>query len=66
MNDITEFVKRLDPHMAAPVIETSIWRSTNAEVDFEPNAAAPIMRTQNIVHLVEVIAGWYEKAPAAL
>ncbi|MEV1115103.1 DNA sulfur modification protein DndB [Actinosynnema sp. NPDC049800] len=66
LNDITEFFKRLDRHMAAPVTETSIWRSTNAEVDFEPNAAAPIMRTQNIIHLVEVIAGWYKKAPAAL
>jgi hypothetical protein len=47
-------------------VETSIWRTTEANVDFEPNAAAPIMRTQNIVHLVGVITGWYKKAPAAL
>ncbi|MFI9011849.1 DNA sulfur modification protein DndB [Actinosynnema sp. NPDC053489] len=66
LNDITEFFRRLDRHMAAPVAETSIWRSTSAEVDFEPNAAAPIMRTQNIIHLVDVIVGWYKKAPAAL
>ncbi|MGY4102498.1 DNA sulfur modification protein DndB [Nocardia sp. R16R-3T] len=64
--DITEFFKRLDPHMAAPVTETSLWRTTAADVDFEPNASAPIMRTQNIVHLVGVIAGWYRKAPAEL
>ncbi|MFI1700103.1 DNA sulfur modification protein DndB [Streptomyces bobili] len=66
VNDITEFFKRLDPHMAAPVAETSIWLNSDAKDDFEPNAAAPIMRTQNIVHLVGVITGWYKKAPAAL
>lgn len=66
LDDITEFFKRLDPHMAAPVAETSIWRTSEAHADFEPNAAAPIMRTQNIVHLVGVIAAWYRKAPAGL
>nr|WP_237530460.1 DNA sulfur modification protein DndB [Streptomyces sp. SID3212] len=66
LDDITEFFKRLDPHMASPIAETSIWRITAANDDFEPNAAAPIMRTQNIVHLVGVIASWYKKAPAAL
>jgi hypothetical protein len=66
LDDIIAFFKRLDPHMVAPVSETSLWRTTNANADFEPNAASPIMRTQNIVHLVEVIGGWYKKAPAAL
>ncbi|MFE3759477.1 DNA sulfur modification protein DndB [Nocardia tengchongensis] len=66
LDDITEFFKRLDPHMAAPVAETSIWRTTDTHPDFEPNASAPIMRTQNIVHLVDVIAGWYRKAPNGL
>ncbi|WP_331481791.1 DNA sulfur modification protein DndB [Streptomyces rubrogriseus] len=66
LDDITAFFKRLDPHMAAPVAETSIWRTTAANDDFEPNAASPIMRTQNIVHLVGVITTWYKKAPAAL
>jgi hypothetical protein len=66
LDDITEFFKRLNPHMAAPVAENSVWRTTEANADFEPNAAAPIMRTQNIVHLVGVITGWYKKAPAAL
>ena len=66
LNDITEFFKRLDRHMAAPVTENSIWRTSDANVDFEPDAAAPIMRTQNLIHLVSVITGWYKKAPAAL
>jgi len=56
LGDLADFYARLDPHMAAPVIETSLWRTTDASADFEPNASAPIMRTQNIVHLVNVIA----------
>ncbi len=66
LDNVTEFFKRLDKHMAAPVAETSIWRTSAAGDDFEPNAAAPIMRTQNIVHLVAVITGWYKKAPTSL
>ncbi|MBG6181865.1 DNA sulfur modification protein DndB [Arthrobacter sp. CAN_A1] len=66
LDDIAEFFKRLDPHMAAPITETSIWRTSNAGSCFEPNAAAPIMRTQNIVQLVGIITSWYKKAPAAL
>ncbi len=67
LDDITDFFKRLDPHMAAPVAETSIWRTTEANADFEAkDASAPIMRTQNIVHLVGVITGWYKKPPASL
>ncbi|MET7766208.1 DNA sulfur modification protein DndB [Streptomyces sp. NPDC005336] len=64
--DIQEFFKRLDRHMAAPVTEDSIWRTTNADEDFEPNASAPIMRQQNVVHLTKVITDWYKKAPAAI
>ena len=66
LDDITEFSRRLDRHMAVPVTEDSIWRTSAASPDFEPDAAAPIMRTQNIVHLVDVITGWYKKAPAEL
>jgi hypothetical protein len=65
LDDITEFFKRLNPHMAAPVTENSIWRTSDAGVGFEPNAAAPIMRTQNIVHLVGVITGWYKGTVAS-
>ncbi|MFF1549181.1 hypothetical protein [Streptomyces sp. NPDC058291] len=52
--------------MTAPVTEQSIWRTTAANEDFEPNASAPIMRQQNIVHLTKVITDWYKKAPAAI
>ncbi|AEF43152.1 DNA sulfur modification protein DndB [Hoyosella subflava] len=66
LGDVTMFFKRLDRHMAAPVTETSVWRTSNASDDFEPNASAPIMRTQNIVHLVNAIVGWYKKPPTTL
>jgi hypothetical protein len=60
------FFKTLDPHMVAPVAEDSTWRTTDASADFEPNAAAPIMRTQNIVHLTSIIASWFKRPPARL
>lgn len=66
LGDITEFFKRLDRHMAAPVADNSTWRTTDAKADFEPEEASPIMRQQNIVHLVSIITGWYKKAFAAL
>ncbi|WBC05277.1 DNA sulfur modification protein DndB [Micromonospora sp. WMMA1976] len=65
--DIIAFFKQLDPYMAAPITENSFWY-TNPETkeDFELKAMAPIMRQQNIVHLVNVITGWYKKRPAFL
>ncbi|WP_439681779.1 DNA sulfur modification protein DndB [Embleya sp. MST-111070] len=66
LDDITAFFKRLDPHMDAPIADGGIWRTSATGVDFEPNASAPIMRTQNIIHLVGVISGWYARPPAAL
>ena len=62
-DDIAAFFATLDPHMTAPVTETGVWRRTDAHRDFEPNASAPIMRTQNLQHLVSVITSWYPSAP---
>ncbi|PPI95203.1 DNA sulfur modification protein DndB [Nocardia nova] len=64
--DIQEFFKRLDRHMTAPIGEDSIWRTTAATEDFEPNGSSPIMRQQNIVHLTKVITAWYKKPPTAI
>ncbi|BDT91511.1 hypothetical protein IFM12275_14870 [Nocardia sputorum] len=63
--DIVAFFTKLDPHMNAPVSDTSIWRKTEASTDFEVNASAPVMRTQNLLHLVKIIVGWYKNPPAA-
>jgi len=64
--DITDFFRRLSPHMNAPVTSNSIWHTTQANKDFEPNASAPIMRTQNLQHLVAVIVSWYKNPPVGL
>lgn len=62
-DDIAAFFGTLDAHMTAPVTEDGIWRNTAAGRDFEPRASAPIMRTQNLQHLVDVVASWYPSAP---
>ncbi|WP_157163122.1 hypothetical protein [Actinoalloteichus spitiensis] len=31
-----------------------------------PHSNAPVMRTQNLAHLVRVISGWYRTRPAGL
>ncbi|MGW8326427.1 hypothetical protein ACWGLE_00815 [Streptomyces sp. NPDC055897] len=64
--DIQKFFKRLDRHMTAPATEDSVWLTTAAQEDLEPNASAPIMRQQNVVHLTKVITDWYKKAPACI
>ncbi|MEU5950508.1 hypothetical protein ABZ793_33905 [Micromonospora sp. NPDC047465] len=64
--DIIAFFTKLDPHMNAPVAGDSIWRHTAASQDFEVNASAPVMRTQNLIHLVKVIVGWYSNPPTQL
>ncbi|WP_116044483.1 DNA sulfur modification protein DndB [Amycolatopsis palatopharyngis] len=62
-DDITAFLATLAPHMSAPVSESGIWRRTEARRDFEPEASAPIMRTQNLLHLVSTVTSWYPNAP---
>lgn len=61
--EIVAFFTKLDPHMNAPVSSTSIWRNTAASTDFEVNASAPVMRTQNLLHLTKVIVDWYPIPP---
>jgi hypothetical protein len=62
-DDITAFFATLAPHMSVPVSESGIWRRTDARRDFEPDASAPIMRTQNLLHLVSTVTSWYPNAP---
>lgn len=58
-DDITAFFGTLEQHMTAPISEDSLWRRSEAGRDFEPNASAPVMRTQNLQHLVTVLTSWY-------
>ena len=62
-DDITAFFATLNPHMAAPVSDTGIWRQSATRPDFEPEASAPVMRTQNLVHLVNVVTSWFPEVP---
>lgn len=62
-DDVTAFFGTLDRHLNGPVAEDGIWRRTDAGRDFEPEAFAPIMRTQNLQHLVAVVTSWYPSAP---
>lgn len=55
--DIVVFFTKLDQHMNAPVSDGSIWRKIDARTEFEVSASAPVVRTQNLVHLVKVIVG---------
>ncbi|MFT8179770.1 DNA sulfur modification protein DndB [Mycobacteroides chelonae] len=65
-SDVVELFSALDKQMVAPVADDSIWRTTDARADFEPGASAPIMRTQNLQHLVRTVAGWKDQPPTAL
>lgn len=62
--DITAFFRTLASHMAAPVRDDSVWRRSEASADFEPNASAPVMRTQNLQHLVAVLTSWHPAVPS--
>ncbi|MDV6012283.1 DNA sulfur modification protein DndB [Haloechinothrix sp. LS1_15] len=62
-DDIASFFATLDPHMTTPVADDGIWRRTEASRNFEPEASAPVMRTQNLQHLVSVVTSWYPAAP---
>jgi len=62
-DDITAFFATLAPHMAAPVSDDGVWRRTEARRDFEQDASAPVMRTQNLSHLVGVVTSWFPAVP---
>lgn len=62
-DDIAAFFQTLAPHMTAPVSDDGLWRNTEARRDFEQDASAPVMRTQNLQHLVNVVTSWYPNAP---
>jgi hypothetical protein len=64
--DIAKFLTKLDPWMKAPVNTRSPWRKTDAAKDFEANANAPIMRTQNLHHLTATIVEWFTNPPSNL
>ena len=65
-DEITEFFRKLDKHMEAPVDDESIWRVTQTAETSNPTLRRQIMRTQNLQHLAAVITNWFTNPPAEL
>lgn len=64
---ITEFFRFVDTHMAAPVAENSLWRtSADTAQCFEYGAVSPIMRIQNLSYLATTLTSWYYHRRAQL
>lgn len=59
---VADFFRSLNPHMAAPVAEASVWRQDpKTSGSFEVGAYAPVMRQQNLTYIVDAITSWYKK-----
>jgi DNA-sulfur modification-associated len=59
---ITDFFRSLNPDMAAPVTEASVWRQDpKTSESFEVGAYAPVMRQQNLTYIVDAVTNRYKK-----
>lgn len=56
--DVTEFFRRLAPHMAGPVAEDSIWITEVPDDIFTNGAFAPRSRRQDLKGLRDTLVGW--------
>lgn len=64
--DIAGFYASLNPHMAAPVDEESIWVTNIPGEIFTPGASAPRSRRQDLRQLTDTITGWAMETPDRL
>lgn len=55
-DEVVDYFATLNPHMAAPVTDGSIWSTTG---DFALGANGPNARTQNLRHLTDEIVRWH-------
>ena len=62
-DDLAAFFATLEPHMAAPVSEESIWVTKVPGEIFTPGASAPRSRRQDLRQLTDTIASWATTAP---
>ncbi|MCX4974993.1 DNA sulfur modification protein DndB [Streptomyces sp. NBC_00620] len=59
---VTDFFRSLNPHMAAPVTQESVWRQdSKTSESFEVGANAPVMRQQNLTWIADAVTSWYKK-----
>ncbi|MBA3375305.1 MAG: hypothetical protein H0U00_05755 [Actinobacteria bacterium] len=61
--EIASFYATLDPHMAAPVAEESIWVANVPGEIFTPGASAPRSRRQDLRQLTDTITSWAMEMP---
>jgi hypothetical protein len=56
--DVTEFFRKLAPHMGGPVTEDSIWVTQVPDDIFTPGALAPRSRRQDLKSLRDTLVVW--------
>jgi hypothetical protein len=56
--DVTEFFRKLAPHMVGPVTEDSIWVTEVSDDIFTPGAFAPRSRRQDLKGLRDTLVSW--------
>jgi hypothetical protein len=64
--DVTEFFRKLAPHMAGPVAANSIWVTKIKDDVFSPGALAPRSRNQDLKTLRDTLVAWAAKDPVWL
>lgn len=62
-DDVAEFFTKLAPHMAAPLMEHSIWIDRVPEEVFDAKASAPRARRQDLKSLRDVMVDWAIQDP---
>jgi hypothetical protein len=56
--DVTDFFRKLAPHMSGPVTEDSIWVTRVKDDVFSPGALAPRSRRQDLKTLRDTLVDW--------
>jgi hypothetical protein len=62
--DVTEFFRKLAPHMDGPVTENSIWVTEVPDDIFTPGAFAPRSRRQDLKGLRDTLVSWARQVSA--
>jgi hypothetical protein len=64
--DVTNFFRKLAPHMPGPVTADSIWVTKIKDDVFSPGALAPRSRNQDLKTLRDTLVNWATKDPTWL
>lgn len=64
--DVTDFFRKLAPHMAGPVTDNSIWIEQVTDEVFSPGSYAPRSRRQDLKSLRDSMVSWALSSPGWL